>query len=153
MKAFQCLIAALLFMAAMPAGLAADPSPPPIRDPDLQAMLVNIGELPNKLTLEYGNVSKTSVGAISYVELSYAENSGLSKAKVANGSGEFVELTPESAGKTVEAAEITGQGNDLKLDIDYATKAAGAYPIVLVTYEITSRRVSPRTRPSSSRPS
>ncbi|MFF4418502.1 phosphate ABC transporter substrate-binding protein PstS [Streptosporangium sp. NPDC001559] len=86
---------------------------------------------------------KTGVGAISYVELSFAENSGLSKAKVANGSGEFVELTPESAGKTVEAAEITGQGNDLKLSIDYATKAAGAYPIVLVTYEITCEKGLP----------
>ncbi|GAA3158158.1 phosphate ABC transporter substrate-binding protein PstS [Planomonospora alba] len=83
---------------------------------------------------------KSTPGAISYVELSYAENSGLQKAKVANGSGEFVELTPESAGKTVEAAEITGTGNDLKLSIDYATKAAGAYPIVLVTYEITCEK-------------
>lgn len=83
---------------------------------------------------------KSTAGAISYVELSYAENSSLAKAKVANGSGEFVELTPESAAKTVEAAEITGQGNDLKLSIDYATKAAGAYPIVLVTYEITCEK-------------
>ena len=31
---------------------------------DLQAMLVNIGERADELTLEYGNVSKTSVGAI-----------------------------------------------------------------------------------------
>lgn len=86
---------------------------------------------------------KTGAGAISYVELSYAENSGLSKAKVSNGSGEFVELTPESAGKTVEAAEVAGQGNDLKLNIDYATSAAGAYPIVLVTYEITCEKGLP----------
>ncbi|GII89529.1 phosphate-binding protein PstS [Sphaerisporangium siamense] len=83
---------------------------------------------------------KGAEGSVSYVELSYAENSGLSKAKVANGSGEFVELTPESAAKTVEAAEVKGTGNDLKLSIDYATKAAGAYPIVLVTYEITCEK-------------
>ncbi|GLW09498.1 phosphate-binding protein PstS [Microtetraspora sp. NBRC 13810] len=83
---------------------------------------------------------KTTEGAISYVELSYAENSSLQKAKVANGSGEFVELTPESAGKTVEAAEVIGTGNDLALKIDYATSAAGAYPIVLVTYEITCEK-------------
>ena len=31
---------------------------------DLQAMLVNIGERADELTLEYGNVSKMSVGAI-----------------------------------------------------------------------------------------
>ncbi|TKK88519.1 phosphate ABC transporter substrate-binding protein PstS [Herbidospora galbida] len=83
---------------------------------------------------------KSTEGAISYVELSYAENSGLQKSKVANGSGEFVELTPESAGKTVEAATVEGTGNDLKLKIDYATSAAGAYPIVLVTYEITCEK-------------
>jgi phosphate transport system substrate-binding protein len=83
---------------------------------------------------------KSTEGAISYVELSYAENSSLTMAKVANGSGEFVELTPESAAKTVEAAEVEGAGNDLKLKIDYGTSAAGAYPIVLVTYEITCEK-------------
>lgn len=31
---------------------------------DLQAMMVNVGERADELTLEYGNVSKTSVGAI-----------------------------------------------------------------------------------------
>ncbi len=86
---------------------------------------------------------KGAEGAIGYVELSYAENSELQKAKVANGSGEFVELTPESAAKTVETAKITGTGNDLKLEIDYATKTPGAYPIVLVTYEITCEKGLP----------
>ncbi|MEV0390088.1 phosphate ABC transporter substrate-binding protein PstS [Nonomuraea sp. NPDC050643] len=86
---------------------------------------------------------KDTEGAISYVELSYAENSSLQKAKVANGAGEFVELTPESAAKTVETAEIKGTGNDLALSIDYATKTAGAYPIVLVTYEITCEKGLP----------
>ncbi|GAB1821894.1 phosphate ABC transporter substrate-binding protein PstS [Herbidospora sp. RD11066] len=91
---------------------------------------------------------KSTEGAISYVELSYAENSSLQKSKVANGSGEFVELTPESAGLTVEAATVEGTGNDLKLKIDYATSAAGAYPIVLVTYEITCEKgLSPEELP------
>lgn len=83
---------------------------------------------------------KGAEGSISYVELSFAENSGLAKAKVANGSGEFVELTPESAAKTLDAAKVAGTGNDLKLSIDYTTSAAGAYPIVLVTYEITCEK-------------
>ncbi|GAA3712396.1 phosphate ABC transporter substrate-binding protein PstS [Nonomuraea antimicrobica] len=86
---------------------------------------------------------KDSEGAISYVELSYAENSALQKAKVSNGAGEFVELTPESAAKTVETAEVKGTGNDLALSIDYATKTPGAYPIVLVTYEITCEKGLP----------
>jgi phosphate transport system substrate-binding protein len=79
---------------------------------------------------------KGTEGTIGYVELSYAENSSLKKAKIGNGAGEFAELTPESAGKTIAGAQPTGQGDDLKMSIDYATKEAGAYPVVLVTYEI-----------------
>ncbi|RZU50513.1 phosphate transport system substrate-binding protein [Krasilnikovia cinnamomea] len=87
---------------------------------------------------------KSTPGTISYVELSFAENSDLKKAKVKNGAGEFVELTPQSAGKTIEGAKVAGTGNDLKLDIDYSTTTAGAYPIVLVTYEIVCSKGSPK---------
>ena len=80
--------------------------------------------------------SSSTAGTIGYVELSFAENSALQTAKVENGAGEFAELTAESAGKTIAGAEVTGQGDDLKMSIDYNTKEAGAYPIVLVTYEI-----------------
>ncbi|MFC0030875.1 phosphate ABC transporter substrate-binding protein PstS [Micromonospora chaiyaphumensis] len=79
---------------------------------------------------------KGTEGTISYVEWSYAENSSLKMAKVKNGNGEFVELTGDSAGKTIAGAKFEGQGNDLKMSIDYNTKEAGAYPIVLATYEI-----------------
>jgi phosphate transport system substrate-binding protein len=88
-------------------------------------------------------VVKQSDGAISYVEMSYATNAGLKTAKVANGSGEFVALSPESASKAVEGAQIVGTGNDLALKIDYATKTPGAYPIVLVTYEIACEKGLP----------
>ncbi|MEV4635974.1 phosphate ABC transporter substrate-binding protein PstS [Actinoplanes sp. NPDC049548] len=87
---------------------------------------------------------KSTKGTISYVELSFAENSDLKKAKIKNGAGEYVELTGESAGKTIAGAKIAGTGDDLKLDIDYATKEAGAYPIVLVTYEIACSKGSPK---------
>ena len=86
---------------------------------------------------------KSTDSTIAYVELSFAENSDLSMAKVANGAGEFAELTAENAGKTIESATPSGSGNDLKLDIDYNTKAAGAYPLVLVTYEIACSKGSP----------
>jgi phosphate transport system substrate-binding protein len=79
---------------------------------------------------------KGADGSIGYIELSFAENSSLKMSKIQNGAGEFAELTGESAGKTIAGAKITGQGDDLKMSIDYATKEAGAYPIVLVTYEI-----------------
>ncbi|MEU7590094.1 phosphate ABC transporter substrate-binding protein PstS [Micromonospora sp. NPDC049230] len=79
---------------------------------------------------------KGTDGTIGYVEWSYAENASLKMAKVGNGAGEFAALTAESAGKTIAGAKIEGQGDDLKMSIDYNTKEAGAYPIVLATYEI-----------------
>ncbi len=75
-------------------------------------------------------------GGISYTELSYAQQNKLSMAQVDTGSGAPVELTGESAGKAIAVATQAGEGNDLALKLDYATKVEGAYPIVLVTYEI-----------------
>jgi phosphate transport system substrate-binding protein len=79
---------------------------------------------------------KNTPNTISYVEYSYATQNDLSFAKIDNGGG-AVELTPEAVGKAVAAATVTGTGDDLALKLDYATTAAGAYPILLVTYEIT----------------
>ncbi|HEY5554398.1 MAG TPA: phosphate ABC transporter substrate-binding protein PstS [Cellulomonas sp.] len=78
---------------------------------------------------------KTTPGGISYVEWSYAKDNKLGIAQIDNGSG-AVELNADSVGKAVAAATPAGQGNDLALKLDYATKQAGAYPIILVTYEI-----------------
>lgn len=75
-------------------------------------------------------------GGVTYVEVSFAENAGLKTAAIKTGTGDAVKLTGESAGKAVEAATVVGTAPDLALKLDYATKAAGAYPIVLVTYEI-----------------
>ena len=78
---------------------------------------------------------KTTPGGISYVEWSYAKDNKLGIAQIDNGSG-AVELNADSVSKAVAAATPAGQGNDLALKLDYATKQAGAYPIILVTYEI-----------------
>jgi phosphate ABC transporter phosphate-binding protein len=83
---------------------------------------------------------KSTPGTISYVELSYANNNKLQTAKVKNGAGEYASLSPESASKAVAGAKVVGTGNDVALKIDYTTKEAGAYPIVLVTYEITCEK-------------
>ncbi len=48
-----------------------------------------------------------------------------------------VEATSENAAKTIEAAKVVGTGVDLALELDPTIKTAGAYPIVLVTYQIT----------------
>lgn len=79
---------------------------------------------------------KSTPNSITYVEWSYARDNKLAMAKVDTGSGTPVELTGESAGQAVAAAKPDGTGNDLRLSLDYATKADGAYPIVLVTYEV-----------------
>jgi len=83
-------------------------------------------------------------GAIGYVEWSFAQANNLNIAKIGNASGEFVELTGDAAGKTVADAKSAGASpNDMVLTIDYNTKAPGAYPIVLVTYEIVCEKGSP----------
>jgi phosphate transport system substrate-binding protein len=74
-------------------------------------------------------------GGITYVEWSYAQQNKLKMASIDTGNGP-VDLTGESAGKAISAAQQVGSGHDLALKLDYATKEAGAYPIVLVTYEI-----------------
>lgn len=82
-------------------------------------------------------------GAIGYVEQSFAENSGLSVAAISTGAGAPVTLSADSASKAVAAATQSGTGNDLALKLDYATKADGAYPIILVTYEIVCSKGLP----------
>ena len=74
-------------------------------------------------------------GALGYLEWGFATDNKLGIAQLDAGSG-AVTLTADSVGKALEAAKITGTGNDLTLSLDYATKAAGAYPAILVTYEI-----------------
>lgn len=78
-------------------------------------------------------------GSIGYIEKSFAEDKQLGVAKLKVGE-EYVELSEETAGKAVEAAKVTGTGNDLALKLDYATKEAGAYPLILVTYEIACEK-------------
>ncbi|HST50042.1 phosphate ABC transporter substrate-binding protein PstS [Jatrophihabitans sp.] len=81
-------------------------------------------------------------GGIGYVEWSFAVSGDLETAKVDNGAGP-VELTADSAGAAVAAAKVASNGGqDLTLKLDYATKTSGAYPIILVTYEIVCSKYS-----------
>lgn len=77
----------------------------------------------------------TTAGSIGYVEWGFARDNSLNIAQIDSGNG-AVELTGESAGLALAAAEIVGEGNNLALELDYATDEAGAYPIVLVTYQV-----------------
>ena len=88
---------------------------------------------------------KSTDNSIGYLEWSYAGSAGLSMAKVDNGGG-AVALTADTAGKAVAAAQVASQGgDDLTLKLDYATKTPGAYPIILVTYEIVCSKYKDAT--------
>jgi len=76
-------------------------------------------------------------GTIGYIELSFAQDNKLSMAQLDSGSGP-VALTDDAVSKAISGAQITGQGNDMRLDLKsvYAASTAGAYPLVLATYEL-----------------
>ncbi|RRO13162.1 phosphate ABC transporter substrate-binding protein PstS [Saccharopolyspora rhizosphaerae] len=90
---------------------------------------------------------KATEGAFTYVEWSFPKNLGLGVAKIDSGSGP-VELSTANVGRGIEAAEIEGEGHDLKVDLKsiYGNKSPGVYPIVLNTYEIVcSKGYDPET--------
>ncbi|MBV8965484.1 MAG: phosphate ABC transporter substrate-binding protein PstS [Mycobacteriaceae bacterium] len=82
---------------------------------------------------------KNTDGSITYNEWSFAKAQNLNMAKIVTSAGkDAVEITVDSVGKTIAGATVKGQGNDLVLDTSsfYKPTQAGAYPIVLATYEV-----------------
>ncbi|OEV22002.1 phosphate ABC transporter substrate-binding protein [Streptomyces nanshensis] len=75
-------------------------------------------------------------GSIGYFELSFAKAKGLPTVKLDTGAPDPVAVSARSASAGIAAAKVAGSGQDLTLEFDYRTSAPGAYPIVLVTYEI-----------------
>jgi phosphate transport system substrate-binding protein len=73
--------------------------------------------------------------SITYIEWSYAKDNNLSMAELDSGNGP-VALTGESVAKAVSEANVKGTGGDLTLDLKYTGTKSGAYPALLVTYEI-----------------
>lgn len=82
---------------------------------------------------------KGTEGAITYAEWSFTQAQHLNVAKVITSAGpDPVAISPESVGKTISVAWFIREGNDLAFDTIsfYRPNQAGAYPIVLATYEI-----------------
>lgn len=77
----------------------------------------------------------TTPNSIAFLDWSDILSVGLPTASIDAGSGP-VELTAETASAAIGAGEIVGKGNNLKIDLDYATTAPSVYPIVQLTYEI-----------------
>ncbi|MFJ6086614.1 phosphate ABC transporter substrate-binding protein PstS [Streptomyces sp. NPDC092369] len=78
---------------------------------------------------------KQTNGAIGYFELSYVAD-GVKAVSIDTGASAPVAASSESATKAIADAKVVGTGSDLSLQLNYNTKAEGAYPITLVTYEI-----------------
>ncbi|MFF4253982.1 phosphate ABC transporter substrate-binding protein PstS [Streptomyces sp. NPDC001663] len=78
---------------------------------------------------------KQTNGAIGYFELSYVAD-GVKAVSIDTGASAPVAPSSDSATKAIADAKVVGTGTDLSLQLNYATKADGAYPITLVTYEI-----------------
>ncbi|MYR89238.1 phosphate ABC transporter substrate-binding protein PstS [Streptomyces sp. SID685] len=78
---------------------------------------------------------KQTNGAIGYFELSYIGD-GAKAVSISTGAAQPVAPSTESATKAIADAKVVGTGSDLSLQLNYNTKADGAYPITLVTYEI-----------------
>lgn len=75
-------------------------------------------------------------GAIGYADASRAGTLGTVAVKVGD---EYVPFSPEAAAKAVEVSPLsTGANgeNDLAFELDRTTTEPGAYPIVLVSYDI-----------------
>ncbi len=82
---------------------------------------------------------RSTEGAITYNEWSYAVGRQLSMAQVITSAGpDAVMISADSVEKTIAGAKFIGEGNDLVVDTSsfYKPSQAGSYPIVLVTYEI-----------------
>ncbi|MDF0528435.1 phosphate ABC transporter substrate-binding protein PstS [Tsukamurella sp. 8F] len=83
---------------------------------------------------------KKAEGAITYAEWSFAKAQGLKTANVITSAGpDAVALNNDSVAKTIAAAKFKKPGDkDLTLDTTafYKPTTAGAYPIVLATYEV-----------------
>ncbi|MFJ8633751.1 phosphate ABC transporter substrate-binding protein PstS [Streptomyces sp. NPDC093568] len=90
---------------------------------------------------------KQTAGAISYMEESYAKD--LTSVAIATGAAQPVKPSSDSATAAIADAKVVGTGKDLALQINYTTKAEGAYPITLVTYEIVCDKGNkPETLPT-----
>lgn len=75
-------------------------------------------------------------GAIGYFELSFAATRKIDTVRIDTGAAEPVAPSAESASRGIAQAKVVGRGSDMKLEFDHGTSADGAYPIVLVTYEV-----------------
>jgi phosphate transport system substrate-binding protein len=82
---------------------------------------------------------KSTEGAISYNEYSFAQQQRLFAARIVTSAGtDPVAINRDTVGKAIAATTIAGQGNNLVLNISsiYNPTQPGIYPIMLASYEL-----------------
>jgi phosphate transport system substrate-binding protein len=83
----------------------------------------------------------TNIGAVGYLELSYAKKAGMPVASIQNRAGEFVVPSPASASLAVNAA-IDILANDIRTPIvDPPATAKGAYSITGLSFILIPRDI------------
>ena len=85
---------------------------------------------------------KGADGAIGYVDGPDAKKNSMTPATLDVGAGP-VDISADTVGKALSASQITANGQDIQVKINYGLKDAGAYPAILVTYEITCTKGLP----------
>ncbi|MEV7035765.1 phosphate ABC transporter substrate-binding protein PstS [Streptomyces sp. NPDC093272] len=75
-------------------------------------------------------------GAIGYVDSTFATAHRLKAAAIRSGSGRPVMPSVKAVSADIAGARVIGTGKDLALQLDYTSRSAGAYPIVMVTYDV-----------------
>ncbi|MEO3753505.1 phosphate ABC transporter substrate-binding protein PstS [Streptomyces sp. B6B3] len=79
-------------------------------------------------------------GAIAYFELSYAHQNDIPTVLLDTGAERPVAASVENSSTAVAEARVVGRDGDLALELDYTTSEEGAYPLVLITYEVVCDR-------------
>ncbi|MFD0269344.1 hypothetical protein ACFVGY_22670 [Streptomyces sp. NPDC127106] len=72
--------------------------------------------------------------------MSFAAARKIKTVHIDSGAGEPVAPSAETASKAIGAARFVGTDGDLTLAFDYGAPSPGAYPIVLITYEIVCNK-------------
>jgi len=82
---------------------------------------------------------KGADGSLGYADGPDAKKNGLTPATLDVGAGP-VAISADTVGKALSGSEVTVNGQDIRVKINYGLRDAGAYPAILVTYEITCTR-------------
>jgi phosphate transport system substrate-binding protein len=80
---------------------------------------------------------QSTPGSIGYAEVSFATQANLKYANVGNAGGKFVPLNTANAQNFISKAKTDTSNGNIVLTFDYTNTDADAYPVSLVTYEIT----------------